>query len=911
MRIFRGKKTFYRPARVRPAGKPAGFKRAGFAAVLALVFMLAFRAADAKADPQGVFRATLPNGLRVVIVKNTIAPVVTAEINYLVGGNEDPAGLQGTAHAHEHMMFRGSPGLSADQLAAIISDLGGRFNADTQQTITQYFMTVPVSDLEIPLRLEAVRMKGILSTPLLWGQERGAIEQEVAQDLSDPEYVFYEKLRADMFPGTPYSHDPLGSFASFNRLTAGTIRKFHREWYAPNNAILIIAGDVDPKAALKMVKDIFGPVPSRPVPKRPAVELKPLQPARIKLQTDLPYGLAIVAYRLPGFNSPDFAAGQVLADVLDSKRGGLYGLVPEGLALSAEFDADQMPAASIGYATAAFPKGGDGAAMVSTVKGVIAGYLKKGFPAGLVEAAKRREAAEAEFGKNSVQGLAAMWSQALAVEGRNSPDDDIRAIKKVTAEDVNRVARQYLSNDTAITALLTPAPPGKVVQGPKGRHEESFISKRIKPVVLPRWAKKAMALPAQTPDTAHPVSTIFPNGLRLIVQPESISNSVSVYGQVKNEPDMEQPQGKEGVSRVLDGLFPYGADGMDRLAFQKALDDIAADESAGAAFSLQVLGQYFDRGVELLARNLLHPAIQEKPFLVVKKQSVDTLSGLLENPSYMAKRSLLAGLYPKGDPSLREATPGTAGALRIGDVRSYFKNTFRPDLTTIVVVGRITPGQAKAVIEKYFGNWKSTGPKPETNLPPVPPNKPSSSLVPDSSRVQDVVTLAQTMGINRKSPDYFALQLGTRVLAGGFYASRLFRDLRETTGLVYAVDSAVQAGRTRSTFFVEYACDPKNVYKARAIVIRDLKQMRTAPVTPDELRQNKALVLRQLLLSQAGEGSIARNLLDFSVNGLPLNQIEIAARHYRRMTAGDVKAAYLKWVRPEGLVQVTLGPAPR
>jgi zinc protease len=158
-----------------------------------------------------VLRATLENGLRVVIVRNTLAPVVTTIVNYMVGSNEAPEGFPGMAHAQEHMMFRGSPGLSANQLAGIIAVLGGRFNADTQQTVTQYFLTAPAEDLDVALHIEAVRMRGVLDSERLWAQERGAIEQEVAQDFSNPEYVFYTKLLAHMFKGTPYAHTPPGN----------------------------------------------------------------------------------------------------------------------------------------------------------------------------------------------------------------------------------------------------------------------------------------------------------------------------------------------------------------------------------------------------------------------------------------------------------------------------------------------------------------------------------------------------------------------------------------------------------------------------------------------------------------------------------------------------------------------------
>ncbi|MGB9591849.1 MAG: M16 family metallopeptidase, partial [Candidatus Kryptoniota bacterium] len=177
--------------------------------------------------------------MRVVIVRNAISPVVTTEINYLVGSDEAPQGFPGTAHALEHMMFRGSDELSAAQLANISAALGGDFNADTQQMVTQYFFTVPSDYLDVALRIEAIRMKSIAANDSLWNQERGAIEQEVAQDMSNPQYVFYTKLLEAMFKGTPYAHDALGTRASFDSTTAAMLQQFHKKWYVPNNAVLV------------------------------------------------------------------------------------------------------------------------------------------------------------------------------------------------------------------------------------------------------------------------------------------------------------------------------------------------------------------------------------------------------------------------------------------------------------------------------------------------------------------------------------------------------------------------------------------------------------------------------------------------------------------------------------------------
>ncbi|MGH8736559.1 MAG: M16 family metallopeptidase, partial [Burkholderiales bacterium] len=233
-----------------------------------------------------VLRATLGNGLRVVIVRNTLAPVVTTEINYLVGSNEAPAGFPGMAHAQEHMMFRGSPGLSQAQLAEISAGIGGDFDADTQQTVTQYFFTVPAQDLDVALHLEAIRMRGVLDEQSDWERERPAIEQEVAQDLSNPQYLMATDLLAAAFKGTPYAHDALGTHDSFERTTGAMLKKFHRDWYAPNNAVLVVVGDLDPAVTLTRVARLFDALPRKPLPPRPEIRLQPVAAQTLRRDTD-------------------------------------------------------------------------------------------------------------------------------------------------------------------------------------------------------------------------------------------------------------------------------------------------------------------------------------------------------------------------------------------------------------------------------------------------------------------------------------------------------------------------------------------------------------------------------------------------------------------------------------------------
>jgi zinc protease len=880
--------------------------------LLPCALCLAAAGAASSADEPGVLRATLSNGLRIIIVRNSLAPVISTSVNYLVGSQETPEGFPGTAHAQEHMMFRGSPGLSADQLANIGSIVGGDFNANTRESLTQYLYTVPARDLDIALHIEATRMRGVIDSPKEWDQERGAIEQEVAQDISEPGYVLYEKVRRTLFAGTPYAYTALGTRESFEKTTAQMLRSFHQAWYAPNNAILVITGDLDPQGTLLEIRQLFGDIPTKKLPARTKVALQPVQPASFTVDTDRPSGTAMLAMRTAGLDSPDFPALEVLADVLSSHRFDLYGLVPQGKAIDAGFALDPLPKAGLAYATVSFVGGRDPKVLVSEVRAILAKVAREGVPPELVEAAKLQERSAAQFQKNSIAELASVWSEAVALYGLNSPDDDLARIEKVTAADVNRVAREYLDLDHAVTGVMLPKGSGRPVVSRTGGFggQESISLGEAKPTALPAWAEAALKRLDVPPSTLHPVISTLPNGLTLIVQPTDVSDTTSVLGHIRNRPEMQEPPGQEGVSSLLDRLLSHGSEHLDRLAFQEALDAIGARERAGTEFSVETLAESFDRGVELLADNLLHPGLPEKAATIIKEQLAQGVAARNTSPGFLTQHSLREALFPANDPSLRMATPQTVGALTLENVRSYYRAVFRPDLTTIVVIGKVTAAHARSVIDKYFGTWSASGERPEVDLPPAPENRPNSISVPDASRVQDIVVLAQNLALTRTDPDYYPLELGNAVLGGSFYATRLSIDLRKNTGLVYSVGAALQAGRTRGAYFVQYACDPQNVLKAASIVTRNIKAMQVTPVGQQELLRVKALLLRQIPLSEASVDGIAHGLLGREDLGLPLDEPTLAARHYVELQPEDIQGAFKKWLRPDDLVRITQGPVP-
>jgi zinc protease len=226
-------------------------------------------------------------------------------------------------------------------------------------------------------------------------------------------------------------------------------------------------------------------------------------------------------------------------------------------------------------------------------------------------------------------------------------------------------------------------------------------------------------------------------------------------------------------------------------------------------------------------------------FATIRQLTAQRIMGDMLGSDYRSSRALNRAMVPLNDPTLRNATPETLGSLTLEELKAYQQTTIRPDLTTIVIVGDISSADARAVIEHWFGAWRAIGPTPITDLPSVPLNLASTLNVVDVSLEQDSVVLTEQLKLGRADADYYALQLGTQILDGGFYASRLYHDLRQTNGFVYGVDVDLSATSNRASYTIMYDCDPEKAPKVRAIVERDLNQMRTENVSAQELHQAK------------------------------------------------------------------------
>ncbi|HET7313658.1 insulinase family protein, partial [Salinisphaera sp.] len=600
------------------------------------------------------------------------------------------------------------------------------------------------------------------------------------------------------------------------------------------------------------------------------------------------------------------------ASVLNNPRGPLYTkMVASGKSLAAQYTSLPAALGSIGVSYVVFPKGADAEALVKQMRSILGNIAEKGISPEQVAAAKRSLITQDAAARDSIPGLAHRWTQAVAVDHLQSPAAQLAAIKNVTAEDVNQLLATLIQPDQSVLAILKPEGSGAPQTGGGYGGSESFSPKNVGNVELPDWAAEPLATIITPEQTIEPVETTLDNGMKLITVASDAFHAMHVYGHIRNEPDLEAPKNKEGVSGLLSQLLDFGTTRHDRKAYQAALDAIGAQASAGTGFSLTVLPEHFERGLGLLAENELHPALPKSAFQRLQERAVAAQAGTIASPDFKADQAMRKGILPENDPDLRFATPKSIAGLSYDDVTDYYKKVFRPDLSTIVVVGNISPDQVEKAVTDAFGGWKAKGDKPDVTLPEVPENEASFHHVPDDAQSQDTVQLAESLGLSTHNTEYHALQMANQVLTGGVFASRLYRELRVERGLVYYISSGLVTSRTRTQLAFQYGSDPDKVDEADKLIRQALVQLAKVPISDDELHRARAGLIRQVPLNEAGADSIGYGLLSRVELDLPLNEPYRAARAYKSIDAKQIQAAVKKWFRPDDLVRVIQGPKPK
>jgi zinc protease len=881
-------------------------------AVLAALLFAVPLAANAQRGPgdSGIYTTKLANGLKVVVVEDHAAPVVQSSVWYGFGSLQETPGKTGLAHALEHMMFRGTPEISAGGLDDIVARLGAQMNGETTYDYTQFYFEMPADKLDVALAIDADRMTHATLSASGWAVERNAVLNEIDGDVSSPFFNLLARVRAAAFPNQPAGRTPLGDRQDVADATATDIRAYYREWYAPNNATLVVAGDVSHQVVFAKAQKYFGAIPAHALPPKPKGDPVPTaHQAVVEAQFPFPFEILDLAYAVPGDTQAGEPAISTLATLLQNQRSPFYqALVESNIALAVEANADTQLRGGLLNVFIVLNPGHTANEAQAVFQSTLDSILKNGYGAGLVNAAKQMTIADRLYSADSIDGIGDLAGYTYGIVGERITSEDDR-LAALTPADLLAATRTYLSRPTVVGHLRPNAHP------PKGSSDKSTsaasddFSKRIPngPIVEPAWIARAVRTPTTSRSHLAPVAFTLSNGLHVIVARKTDRPTFVLQGDIESSPAF-QPAGKEGIARLASQVADYGSAAYPFVQRREATDELGAYVETGENFSARGRVRDFDRIVNIVADGEEHPTFLDPWFGIERSQlansiqSEEDISGEMVNRAY--DHLLLAG----DDPSLRRPTPPSVESITRQDLLDYTKTYWRPDLTTIAIVGDLDPQRVRDALEAAFGSWQNSGARPNPHLMALPPAASGHEYIGTDAN-QVYIRLGQP-AISRKSPDYDAFLVLNQILgAGGAFESRLWQGLRQKRGLVYAVSSTLDADADRGDFRIELNASPQRVVEAVTFVRHELERLQRQPVTETELLEAKARLTSQALLEEASANGQAKQLLDIAINDLPLDYYRTIGEHFASITASDVQRVARAYLHPNRLVEVYAGPS--
>src|SRR5579864_8726170 len=449
-----------------PHSLPLGLSAAIVAVVLAAVPKAPAAAAAVSVTPPAlhVLDQQLANGLRVLLFEDHSVPVVCVQLWYHVGGKNEPRGRSGFAHLFEHLMFKGSAHVGPEEHSHFIESIGGKDNATTDWDRTLYFETVPSNYLERILWMEADRMQTLDVSEANFLAERQVVEEERRLRIDDPPFGrLLEIVFAKTFTTHPYRILPIGSIADLDAATLADVRAFYRTWYVPNNATLVIAGDLDPALTMKWIEAYFGPIPKGP-PLSRAVAPEPAQTAErreVAYDAKAPLAAVILTFHVPAAKDPDLYPLQVASRILsEGESSRLYRqLVYERqIAVAAGGQAFSLEDPGVFFFYAYLQQGQKPEAGEAALQAEIERLRAEPVSAAELEKAKNQIVAQQVFGRDKAEEKANAIGKAAVILGDVSlVNHELDRYQKVTAEDVQRVARSYFTTQNRTTVFFLPA----------------------------------------------------------------------------------------------------------------------------------------------------------------------------------------------------------------------------------------------------------------------------------------------------------------------------------------------------------------------------------------------------------------------------------------------------------------------
>ncbi|MFN7995270.1 MAG: pitrilysin family protein [Bryobacteraceae bacterium] len=849
---------------------------------------------------------TLDNGLTVIVHEDHKAPIVAVNIWYHVGSKNEKLGKTGFAHLFEHLMFGGSENFHGRYIDAMeqvgATDLNGTTNNDR----TNYFENVPTSALDYTLWLESDRMGHLLGSfdQKTLDLQRGVVQNEKRQGENQPYGVTYELITENTYPkGHPYSWTVIGSMQDLNAASMDDVKEWFKTYYGPSNAVLVLAGDIDLATAKQKVQKYFGDIPAGPpIGKQQVWVAKMTGEHRGTVQDRVPQARIYKVWNVPEYGSPDATYLDLVSDCLSQgKVSRLYKrlVYEDQIATDARATLDEKEIGSQFDIVATARPGQDLAKVEKEVDEEVARFLSEGPTASELERVKTQSLAGFIRGVDRIGGFGGK-SDVLArgqVYTGNADDYkiELKRIQQATPEDLKAAARRWLS-DGVYVLEVHPYPTYKTssVSADRSKIPETTTPPELK---LPKLER-----------------TTLSNGLKVVLAERHEIPLTNLWLQVDAGYAADQ-SASPGTASMTTSLLDGGTQKRTALQISEEAAQLGAQIRAYSSLDtstvyLSALKNNLDRSLELYADVVLHPVFPESDFKRQQKQQLAAIQREKVQPFAMALRVFPGLLYGSkhayGVPLTGSGTEETVSKLTREDLVKFHQTWFRPNDSTLIVVGDTTLAELTPKLEKLFDGWRRAD-VPKKNIATVEyPAKPAVYLI-DRPGSQQSVIIAGSVAPPRNNPDEIAIEAMNNVLGGNFGA-RINMNLREDKHWSYGAQTALIGARGQRPFVV-FA--PVQTDKTRESLAEINKEVRgiigDRPATPAELAKVQANETLSLPGSRETIGEVGNSINELVEYGLPDNYYDKYAGRVRALKTSDIEAAAKRVVRPDNLVWVVVG----
>jgi len=882
----------------------------------------------------------LPNGLIVIIHEDHSDPIAHVEVRYHVGSARESAGKSGFAHFFEHMMFQGSDNVGDDEHFKIISESGGSMNGYTTNDNTVYFETVPSNNLETALWLEADRMGFLLDsvTQKKFEIQRKTVKNEKAQNQINQPYGLSEELLGQTLypPGHPYSWPVIGYVDDLDRATVDDLKNFFLKWYVPNNAILTVAGDVNPKEVLDLAVKYYGPIKRGGEVKKQRVPLPVVADDKYSNSKDdiyLPL-TEMVFPTVPRYHR-DEAPLDMLASIMgDGNNSIVYKnfVKPEKAIQALVFNLAYELSGEFRIIIVAYPMLEDGTEVKfndteDLLRATLDEFEKTGITEDQLKMAKAKIYAQALDDMGSIFRKTSRLSEWHMLLGKKyNLQDDIDRYQKVSLEDLTRVFNRYIKGRNAVFVNVWPLPPSedkkkfkKESYNPNAnltlKEEERYkgltYNKAKDTFDRSKRPPTAVQKPAVIPDYYR---TKFDNGLEIIGASATEVPKVRFLIRIAGGHLMEAEKGiKAGVAVATAGMMNEGTKDHTTEEISAQLDKLGSfiyfeAGSDNTSIYIECLKENVAATMKVLEEKLLSPGFREDDFKRIKKQFLASIKDQKSDGQTTA--SIVFNKLMYGDNILGKYYTGTYNEvykIKLPDVKVFYEKFYSPTVTDIIVVGDITEAEVMPTLE-FLKKWKAK----DVVLPEItefPTYDKTQIYVVHQSDFKTTASQVR-IGYLANKYDYNGVFFKTNVMnytLGGAFSSRINMNLREDKGFTYGARTRFSGTDYRGPFSAGATVKAKVTDSTIVEFMKEINNFRENGITDEELAFTKSNILQKDVLNYETQSDKGRYLSDILEYDLPKDYKAQQAAIVKGITKEEINKLAKENLKTENMIILVVG----